>query len=166
LYEEDAEKSKEDIKLVLNFSGPFQAEAELFLELFIVYAVMRKFLPALKSVNNPITHFTSGGNNPYTDEKKISDYVGQIHNWLCDIYGRERIVKETLEIYERTRIENSAQVFVSGKDYLFPLLNRIMRRTVKLSTTKSALQIRLARHCDISKLEDLRQRLYDASLKI
>jgi len=143
LYEEDAEKSKEDIKLVLNFSGPFQAEAELFLELFIVYAVMRKFLPALKSVNNPITH-----------------------NWLCDIYGRERIVKETLEIYERTRIENSAQVFVSGKDYLFPLLNRIMRRTVKLSTTKSALQIRLARHCDISKLEDLRQRLYDASLKI
>lgn len=166
LYEEDAEKSKEDIRIALNFYGSFQAEADLFIELFVIYAVMRKFLPALKSVNKPISDFTSGGIHPYTDEKKISDYVGQMHKWQCDIYGRERIVKEEIEIYERTLVENSAQVFVSGKDYLFPLLNRMMRRTVKFSATKSALQIRLARHSDISKLEGLRQRLYDASLKI
>ena len=162
LYEEDSGVSRDDALARVEYEK-YLIDMESLLELFVIFAVMRKFLPGVQSVGMGLSKFITGGKVPVLDKQKISKYIGDMHSVLCEIYGANVILEEELTIIDKTLGENSALVFVSGKDYLFPAFLFHIRKRQKIHSTNDSIKVRLARHCDLRPLENLRKAMDNRS---
>ena len=153
MYEEDATKTREEIESFLDFDGSFQKEANILLELFIVFALMHKYQPDKKTVSLGLTNFTTGGKNPSLDISAINKFITETHQALYDLIGQENIIKEKICLYESVGESTSACFkYVSGKDFLFPLLTRRMREIVSIKASRHSFKIRMAKLCNIDRL--------------
>lgn len=162
MYEEDATKSKEDLAKHLEFNDKLRIEVEYLIELFVVFGLMRKYFPERKSVSLGLSEFTSGGKNPYLDNKLINNYIASIQIDLCENFGSKAIIEDKIKMYEHIGDDDSATCCVSGKDFLFPLLARHMRNIVSIKATRESLKIRMAKCCKLYWLTPLKESIYQA----
>lgn len=158
MHEEDTLRSREEIRVKLNCKGELTTEVNILLELFIVFALLRKYMPEEKTVSYGLANFTTGGKKPILNIEKINKYINETHESLCDTLGYEAIVNDKIEIYERMGDSPEEGFrYVSGKDFLFPLLARHMREITSIKASKDSLKIRMAKACDLNKLSPLRE---------
>ncbi|RZB33940.1 MAG: hypothetical protein SRB2_03333 [Desulfobacteraceae bacterium Eth-SRB2] len=162
MYEEDATKSKEDLAKQLEFNSKLRMEVEYLIELFVVFGLMRKYFPKRKSVSLGLSEFTSGGKNPYLSDKLINTYIARIQIELCKDFGSKAIIEDKIKMYEHIGDDDSATCYVSGKDFLLPLLARHMRNIVNIKATRESLKIRMAKCCKIGWLTRLKESIYQA----
>jgi len=161
MHEEDAVKSREEIRLKLNYNDSFAREVNILLELFIVFALLRKYKPEEKTVSYGLSHFTTGGKNPTLDVVAINKFINEMHKTLSDIQGYENIVNEKIEIYEHVgdSVEEGFK-YVSGKDFLFLLLARHMRNIVSIKASRDSFKVRMAKACNLDKLYPLQDYIH------
>lgn len=162
-YEDDPSMTREEIRNSKHLDD-YRKEAELLGELFIMFALLKKYLPSVKTVSNSLTSFLDGKSVPRVDESKISAFVGPFHTQLCAIYGHDRIISDELILLERASCNNAALIFVSGKDFLLPLLVLKLRRISKTKVTHNTMRVRLAKYCNTDCLAPLRAKLVESSL--
>lgn len=164
MYEDDSRRNREEIASELNFEKRFNEEVNILLELFIVFSLMRIFSPGEISISLKITHFTTGGKTPKLDTDKITKYIDKNITDMIEKHGEETVNSIKTKIQKRIDSNTLSYNYISGKDFLLPLFDRIMRSVVKITTSKSSLKMRLAKKCDISHLKPLKETIEKISL--
>lgn len=162
LYEEISNSSREDCANYVMFDE-FLMQSEMLLELFIVFAVMRKFFPALETVGLGLSKFIDGGKHPKISVDKISEYVGTMHQYMCKAYGIDRVVKEELLILDRSLRNDALLIFVSGKDFLLPAFMLHVRSWHKIHGSKDSIKLRLVKYCNLNPFEELKSAMCERS---
>ncbi|WP_169312759.1 DUF4435 domain-containing protein [Owenweeksia hongkongensis] len=153
LYEEDPEITKEELTKKLDFKRWVSLNEELLVNLFTTYAVVHKLTPETLTVGYKVNRLTKDGNGvvcPVKTQKRIdqlyTNTTGQIEK---NIY-----TSEWEKISSRISSEdNKLLKYVSGKDYLIPLIKSRCKSFMKLSASNTNLFIRLAIKSDVKDLD-------------
>lgn len=123
-------------------------------DLFIIYAVIQKLnIPNLPNVSTPVSDFM-----PQVDDTIIDSHI--VRNKITDL---ERVIISTVteDVYQKTKIEIISvldpslchlMTYVSGKDYLYPLLYKKASNVLNKSISHINFKQRLAMKCDVSRL--------------
>jgi hypothetical protein len=156
LNEEDPIQLKHD--LIKNFDfEPWLADiCPLLVKLFVEYALSSKLNPTQQTVAYPVSNLISAGNG-MLDEQKVNQRIEAIRAFSIAFVGEEsyeHAKSQVLKRLEQNSLDNMK--FISGKDYVFPLLKIRFRSTIKSKISDLNLKLRLAIKCDISKIKDLR----------
>lgn len=132
--------------------------SEVLRDLFVTFAVARCLSPEVKTVSHGhsvvLTQKTRA-RGPEFDIQKIK---------TLDAFVKAEALKVVSEIeWDRCKAEVQEQAkklpvldLVSGKDFLLPMLAHFIRSKSGGVTSNKSLMFRLARHCSLERLEDLR----------
>jgi len=152
LDEEDATRSEAELVAAFDYTDWNNTNAEKLKELFIEYAISRALNPSEPTIAYDVKNLVSGNKGVLDDHKLIA---------RIDDLRSKSVAKAGLENYEVARdlvITQCAQSgledldYVSGKDYIFPLLKTRLRSTVKTNVTDLNLRTRLAKTCSVEKI--------------
>lgn len=154
LDEEDLEKSADDIKTDFDFSNWIKENEEPLFELFVIYAIAKEFCPDLNTVSYKITQLVSSSTG-VIDIDKVKDRKNSIEKEILKIFSKEDLNDHKKRILKRVNSSNTRKIhYISGKDFLFPLLLAKMKLITYLRPDKKVIQLRLAKKCDITELSD------------
>lgn len=154
--------TEEDAQARLNWDRLCDRLTKHLVPLFIEFALAFSLCPEIKTVSRGIGCILRNarrGSPPTIDTDKVAAVRQEVQNEIL-----KQIDKD---IYESTRtaIENHLSVLedpldiVSGKDFLLPVQMFEANRVGEQKVRRRSFVFRLARHCDLHKLNDLRQRI-------
>lgn len=154
MNEEDAEKLREQIDKEFNFDEWVRVNAPLFSALFVEYAVCFKFCPDIKTVSFPVTDLVSS-NKGILDSVKVEDRIQKLRNSILQKIDEQTYLNEKQLCQSRiNRLAGSILGYVSGKDYLLPLMITRTRSIVKTKCPNINLKLRLAMKCNLDAILD------------
>jgi len=142
----------------LEFLAPIEAELK---DLFIVFAAARIAFPELKTVSHGVTSIITQRTRaagPTLDIEKTNALKLSIAQSCINEVGRERWNDALAEVESYSRDLKAIDV-VSGKDFLLPLLDHFMRVRGCGNTSPESLMFKLAKHCSLSRLQELKDAL-------
>lgn len=155
LDDEDANREMEQLKRAFDHDGWVRRSTPYLRELFIVFAVAHKLRSGIKTVK-------CGGSAicaselADVDEGKVAAIVENILTDLVTHFGQE--VVDTIRSEVEGRIDAShcfVSTYVSGKDFLLPLMIVRLRALTKTKAPNLNLKIRFAKKCDTTALSDV-----------
>lgn len=156
-YSIDPELEREEIKDRLNYDNWILANEHKLLELFVIYALCNKY-SIEGTVSYKVSHLFSTEKQSRGEicEIKNSARIAQLSQLLIDKIGVDNFEKEKKEIYERvTKVDKKMLKYVSGKDYLFPLLIDRLKGFIKNNANHLSIKIGLSTNCAIQELSNL-----------
>lgn len=160
-YEEDAEMEINEIIDGLAFNDWFEKNEKLLLELFIIYAICFKNIPSEQTTGFKVTKLCSSNTGivcPYKIESRITD----LRTKLIAHYGVDRLEIEILAIKDRIKEKDKKLLrFVSGKDYLLPLMITRLQSFLKFSPNNTTLRIRLAMKSEVDELKSIEDFIFE-----
>jgi hypothetical protein len=160
LDEEDIEKCADDIKLDLDFSQWEKENEELLFELFVIYAIAKKIRPDLPTISYKVENLVSS-NQGLVDREKITKRIELVIKELLYYLSEDELKEQKQIIHDRVNLSGRKKLhFVSGKDFLFPLIFVKMKLINKFRPDKKVIQQRLAKKCDITELKDCLNSLF------
>ncbi len=131
-------------------------------ELFVIFAAAKVCKPELKTVRHGLTSIItqrSRKSGATLDVDKINALILSIaQSCIADI-GEERWRQIVTEIGELSK-DLLAVDMVSGKNFLIPLLDLYLKSRGCGNTSSESLMFRLAKHCSLERLQDLKDSLY------
>lgn len=152
LNEEEATKLRDQVRGEFNFSGWLAVNAPLLAELFAEYAVCFEFCPEVQTISFPVTSLVSS-NKGELDRVKVDLRIKELRSEVVEKIGESRYIESRQKYYKQLiQCSDSILKYVSGKDYLLPLLLTRSRSIVKTKVPNLNFKIRLAMKCDIEKL--------------
>lgn len=155
-YEEDPELEVEEIKEKLDFSKWLKDNESSLIELFIHYALCYKYIPSEQTVGFKVSKLCSS-NSGIVCPDKITDRVNLLKGKLTLIISEAELSNEIQSIKLRMQKETDIVLkYVSGKDYLFPLIITRLQSFSKFSLITNPLKVRLAMRSEISELKNLK----------
>lgn len=156
LDDEDSESRHEELSARLGFDAWRLEMEECFRELFVLFAISHHLELGIKSVSVGYQEFIDRNGTQKIDENRVQDFL---NNFKLEIFN-----KISVEEYERVRllvegnideVKCFASTYISGKDFLMPLLFLKMKKVVRIKSDNLNLKIRLAKKCKIDDLNDL-----------
>lgn len=154
LDEENIERSADDIKIDFDFSNWIKENEEPLFELFVIYAIAKELCPDLATVSYKINQLVSS-NTGVIDISKIEDRKNSIQQEILKIISAKDLSDFKETILERVNSSGTKKIhYISGKDYIFPLLMMKMKSITHIRSDKKVIQQRLARKCDITELSE------------
>lgn len=152
LDEEDATRSDVDLVTAFDFTGWHNANAAKLKTLFIEYAVSRALNPSEPTIAYDVKNLVSG-NKGTLDDNKLTSRIDDLRSKSIAKAGIENYeVARNLVINQCTQSDLEDLDYVSGKDYLFPLLKTRLRSIVRTNVTDLNLRTRLAKTCSVAKI--------------
>lgn len=150
LNEEDPVRRCEQLKLDFDFSAWVEENSKHLVRLFIEYAICFRLCPEKQTVKFPVKNLVSSSSG-VVDELKVNARILEISKYVIEKVGAELYAELKTEIEERVPIDsNSLLRYVSGKDYLIPLLfTRFKSVAKKTKIQKLNFMLRLALSCNI-----------------
>lgn len=159
IHDEDAIDERETIKEKINFQHWIKNNEKLLIDLFIVYSIcLEKNVPQ-KTIKYKVTNFVSniaGCVDAQLIARRIEYLKQQINIKDNSIEIDKEIEKRSTEIF---KLDKMLLRFITGKNYLFPLIKQHISTQYNLSVTQISLKIRLAKRCDIGELNDLMDKI-------
>lgn len=154
LNEECHYKDKDDLIIEFDYSNWSKTNYEPLLKLFIEYAVIFSLLPEKQTVGYQVTQLVSS-NNGIIDEAKTLNRINELQSEIFHKHDHETysLTKAKVESIVKLEEKNLTK-FVSGKDYLLPLLLTRFRAITRSRTSNINLKLRLAIKCDVSLLNE------------
>jgi len=150
--EEDPVKSRGEIQEQFDYSSWVDGNCTMLFDLFIEYAVSFKVNPSVQTVAYSVKNIVSSEKGNVCSNK-INERIDELRLSSIDAVGEEIYAKEKNSILDNYALSDiDPMSFVSGKDYLFPLLKMRAKSIVKTSISDITLKMRLARKCDLSGL--------------
>lgn len=121
-------------------------------ELFVEYAISFQENPSLQTVSHPVNRLVSSSEGDLSKEK-IENRIDSIRCNSVEAIGVDEYEEVRKRLIERCdKIGGDKLRFVSGKDYVFPLLKMRARNIVKTKISDINLKQRIARRCDLGDL--------------
>jgi len=155
VHDEEAVDEREDIKRKIDFEGWIQANESLLKDLFIVYSICLENNVPEKTISYKVTNFVN------TTDGCVNDVLinGRIDHLKEKIILKNSELNIDEEIEKRDNYisgkENILLRYITGKNYLFPLVKQRISSQYNLSVSQISLKIRLAKKCDLSELDNL-----------
>ncbi len=152
LDEEDVERDRGALERELGFEKWVSGNQDPLFELFVVFALAREIIPSRKTVSEGVGGLVSSDNG-IVDRGKVDarkkEVLMEIEKVMEKKRGRRRMGKIRRD---GERCRRDLLSYVSGKEFVLPLLLRRMRKTVKLRADNVVVKQRLAMRCDLSEL--------------
>lgn len=155
MVDEDPEKEKDELSALFDFNGWNEKNADLLFELFITYALIQKFTPSIQNVNYQISKLVSG-NKGELDSVKVNERIGMLETSLRLVITDEVIAYEKKKIKSEITKDARVKKFVSGKDYLLPLLMTRVKSIVNTKISNINFKHRVSKYCDLNDLSDIK----------
>jgi len=162
LLECEAKNSREQCVQKLDWEAWQAADVEPFIELFAMFAVAYKYNlgePMVQKGLAPILTNTKKG-VPRIDAKKLSAWKSETRTALATMLGPTQTTQEIEFVMERIAGFRSRTDAISGKAFLLPLLRFHLDSFFRLNISASSFKLRLARHCSLLPLADLKEALH------
>lgn len=154
--EEDPVRSEEELVRAFDYEGWKSLNKTKLKNLFIEYAISRVLNPAEPTISYEVRNLVSGSDG-CLDDVKLTNRLADLASKAIGKVGEEnyRVAKERIIAeYENSQLEDLD--FVSGKDYLLPLLKTRLRSTVRTLMSDVNLKIRLSKACSVNRLSNCR----------
>ncbi len=159
--EEECEMELEQIKDKIDFNSWLTENESLLLELFIVYAICFKHIPQEQTIGYKVSKLcnsNSGIVNPGKVKARKDELIGK----LIAFFGEERLNTEIEIIKERIKAKDKKLLrFVSGKDYLLPLLITRLQSFLRFPSNSIAVRLRLAKKANADELTEIEEYIYE-----
>lgn len=155
LQEEDLEKNSNLIKHQLEFSDWVQANEQPLFDLFVIYALIKAICPACMTVAFPVNRLVSSDEG-FIDKSKVVSRLHQLKETILNQINENDFNSKIAAIVNSANKATGGKLrFVSGKDYLLPLILLRMKKVTKFRAENAVIKQRLALKCDLTELEDL-----------
>lgn len=155
IHDEDPVDEKDKIKSKLKFQEWIESNEKLLADLFIVYSICLAHNIPEKTISYNVNKLVSTVNGCVNSEL----VSGRIEHLTNQILIKNNFLDLEKEIEKRSRevfkCEQVLLKFISGKNYLFPLIRQRISTHYNLAVTQVSLKIRLAKQCNLSELENL-----------
>ena len=156
--------TEKEAEAQLDWSALRELIEELFVPLFIEFATAFSLCPRIKTVSRGIgcvLRHAQSGSPPTIDADKVIAVQEEV---------RGEVLKQVdTASYNRTRAAIEAQIdmiadpldAVSGKDFLIPVQMFETNRVGGQKVQRRSFVFRLARHCNMQKLDALRKKILE-----
>lgn len=158
LYEEAYNISEEE-KLEENFDyiNWFNEQNKLLIELFKIYAIEKYNDLGIETVSFPINSLRNRKGKGILcscNEELINKRIENLKNLIIDKIGHTKFISD--ETFIENKINNrNADIIVSAKDYILPLLFDRLKKFAKNSSAKNeTLKFRLAKMINIESFKE------------
>lgn len=155
LIEEDLEKDRSELEEAFDYSGWVAANEDLLCDLFVVYSIAHKVKPELQTVQYKVNKLVAN-NRGEACEEKVKARIDELEIILKQEIGDEAYNAEKTSVMSLVeKCEGSALVkYVSGKDYLFPLVLMRMKTLVKIRAENKIIKQRLSLKCSLDSISE------------
>jgi hypothetical protein len=163
---EDAAIKEEEARAKLRFQDWLGEISNPLIGLFVSFAALNSVNPDEPTVAIGIGKIitpTRAGKLPKLDSEKLSRLHDKIDHIADDVAGTERAAEIRAAIRARADMLEIPVDVVSGKDFLLPLFEYRLWSCIPTKTRRSALRIRLARHCKVTRFTELIRALDEGS---
>ena len=158
--EEEPEMDVSSIQSRLDFNSWISDNERLLLNLFIVYAICFKHLPQEQTIGYKVSKLCST-NTGTVCPTKIEAKISELKTKLISHFGEERLNTEIEIIKERIRESDKKLLrYISGKDYLLPLLITRLQSFLKFPTNSIAVKVRLAKRSNVDELKEIENYIF------
>jgi hypothetical protein len=152
LNEEDLEKSAAEIRAAFSFDEWVDAIGFGLFNLFVLYAIASEVVPTRATVSFPVRNLV-GSPVGFIDDEKLQKRMSEITELILSVLTQDELKARVKSMVHYAKFVTSNRLsFVSGKDYLMPLVLMRMRSVSKLRADNAVIKQRLAMKCDVSEL--------------
>lgn len=155
--DESVEQDVNTLKQNLNFSVWVEDNKKLLVPLFVEYAVALRVSAQIKTISYGVNKLVIGEGD-CVDANLVLDRMKEIKESILERIDEGSYDTFKKEIIERLEKEECHLLkYVSGKDYLMPLLMRKVRTLIDSAPSNINIKQRIANHCDVTCLSPSRQ---------
>lgn len=125
-------------------------------ELFIIYAIIQKTnIQGVPNVSIPVSEFRDDKNNSIINKRVISQKILELEAIIVSKIGQAKLDELKTEMNQIAQSSHcKLSTYVSGKDYLYPLIYEKISEILNRKVSHMNFKQRLALKCDISKIMD------------
>lgn len=154
LNEENHEKTKDELINEFDFQAWLESNYQYLLSIFIEYGVCFSLMPEIQTVHFPVRELVSSSNG-VVDSVKVSKRIDSMKSELIQKVGIEKYQETRAQIESCIEINpNNLIRFVSGKDYLMPLLFTRFKLVSKSKISNINFKLRLSIRCNIAPVTE------------
>lgn len=164
VMENSGTMKESDAKFALDWKAVRSRLEEHLVPLFIEFAVAYAVCQDIKTVARGIGCLLRGsrkGAQPELDTDKIAAIREEVKAEILKRIDIPTYEHKRLSITERVRVLSDPLDAISGKDFLIPLQMFEAARIVGQKNRRKSFVFRLARHCDLHKLDTLRRKIVE-----
>ncbi|MBU2915370.1 DUF4435 domain-containing protein [Reichenbachiella agariperforans] len=155
LYEDEPNLESSEIEERLNFDDWLNQNETELIKLFILYALCKKHCPEIQTVAHKVSKLCSDPTGVVCSSK-TNARVQELKQHIVDKIGSDETDIEIKKIEDKLKFEDQQILrYVSGKDYLLPLLFSRIKNSVRSTSDKLNFKMRLAIHGEINELSML-----------
>lgn len=159
--EEECEMEIAQIKDKIDFNSWLTENENLLLDLFIVYAICFKHIPHEQTVGYKVSKLCNS-NSGIVNPDKVKARKQELTGALIAFFGEDRLNTEVEIIKERIKEKDKKLLrFVSGKDYLLPLLITRLQSFLRFPSNSIAVRLRLAKKANADELKEIEDYIYE-----
>ncbi|MFQ3396339.1 DUF4435 domain-containing protein [Enterobacter mori] len=159
LVEEDPERERDELSQLFNFSEWNQLNIEPLIELFIVYFLTKKYIPETPNVHYQISKLVSN-NSGIVDNKKVRARITELESEIQKIISEKNYLEEKANIYATIDGNFNIKKYISGKDYLLPLIITRMKSIVNTRISNLNLKHRVSQYCNTDDINDIESYIF------
>ncbi|HED1790857.1 MULTISPECIES: DUF4435 domain-containing protein [Citrobacter] len=154
LVEEDPERERDELSAVFNFSEWNRLNIEPLIKLFIVYLLVKTHTPTVPSIHYQVSKLVNN-NSGIVDIEKINTRISSLEQEILKVISLEQLQTEKDSIYRAIDGNFDIKKYISGKDYLFPLIVTRMKSIVNTKVSNITLKHRISQRCSLEDLNDI-----------
>lgn len=160
IHDEEAVDERMAIKKKIDFNEWIIANQDLLINLFIIYSICIENNVPEKTIKFKVSDLVDASNGCVSRNLVLK----RIEHLKSKILSSKGTLNIEEEVGKRDAIINRAEKvllkYVTGKDYLFPLIKQRINLHYNIQhISKISLKIRLAKQCDLSELVDLHKNI-------
>jgi hypothetical protein len=159
--EEECEMELDEIVTKIDFNSWLTENESLLLDLFIVYAICFKHIPHEQTVGYKVSKLCIS-NSGIVNPDKVKVRRDELALKLIDFFGEQRLNTEIEIIKERIKEKDKKLLrFVSGKDYLLPLLITRLQSFLRFPSNSITVRLRLAKKANADELQEIENYIFE-----
>lgn len=154
-HDEEPEKDIDEITINIAFDEWISKNEMKLLELFVIYSIVIEQEVGVPTIKHKVSELCID-NSGNVCENKIDERIDFLKTKILEKnidIDLEHEIELRLEIVEKC--EDKLLRFVSGKDYLMPLLKTRIQSKNKFSPNNVSLKNRLAKSCNVEELKSI-----------
>lgn len=154
LVEEDPERERDELSAAFNFTEWKELNIEPLINLFIVYFLVKKYTPTIPSIRYQVSKLVNN-NSGVVDAAKINSRIQSLEGEILKKIPQEQLQAEKDQIYHAIDGDFDIKKYISGKDYLLPLIVTRMKSIVNTKISNITLKHRISQRCSLDDLSDI-----------
>lgn len=155
VHDDDPLNDQSQIKENINIQEWIVGNENHLFDLFVLYSIIIKFKLGIPNVQFGVNKLCTNSTGIVCSEKVRQ----RIETLKVEIMSSKSSLDLEGEILKRKHklqlAQNKLLKFVSGKDYLFPLLKSRIKSKNKINPDNCSFKIRLAKNCSFSEISDI-----------